>query len=274
MNERHIILCADDYGISPAVSAAIRDLIARGRLNATSVMVAGSKFDRDTAAKLRDVAAKRASVGLHVTLTGPFAPLSPDFEPLHDGAFLSLATTLRRAHLRSLRPKCLTAEISRQFEAFAAAFGRPPDFVDGHHHVHLFPQIRDAVLRATKDLAPGAWVRQCGQLSARRRLTDHKALLLDGLSRRFRRLAADHGLRTNPAFAGTYTFRSDAAYARLFATFLDRLPDGGVIMCHPGEADAELRRLDSLTDLRAREYAFFLGADFPRLLEERGVALS
>ena len=44
-----------------------------------------------------------------------------------------------------LRPKLLTAEITRQFEAFAAAFGRPPDFVDGHHHVHLFPQIRDAV---------------------------------------------------------------------------------------------------------------------------------
>jgi chitin disaccharide deacetylase len=273
MNARHIIICADDYGISPAVSAAIRDLIAHGRINATSVMVAAPKFDQDTAAKLRDVAAKRASVGLHVTLTGPFAPLSQDFEPLHDGAFLSLATTLRRAHLRSLRPKSLAAEISRQFEAFAAAFGRPPDFVDGHHHVHLFPQIRDAVLRVTKDFAPDAWVRQCGQLSARRRLTDHKALLLDGLSRRFRRLVADYGLRTNPAFAGTYTFRSDAAYAALFATFLDRLPDGGVIMCHPGKVDAELKRLDHVTESREHEYAFFGGDAFAHLLAEHGVTL-
>src|ERR1700686_612710 len=273
MSERRFILCADDYGISPAVSAAIRDLIARGRINATSVMVAAPKFDHDAAAKLRDVPAKRASVGLHVTLTGPFAPLSPDFEPLHDGAFLSLATTLRRAHLRSLRPKLLIAEVSRQFEAFVAAFGRPPDFVDGHHHVHLLPQIRDALLRVTKDLAPGAWVRQCGQLSARRRLTDHKALLLDALSRRFRRLAADHGLRTNPAFAGTYTFRSDAAYAALFATFLDGMPDGGVIMCHPGNVDAELKRLDHVTDARAHEYAFFGGDTFARLLAERGVKL-
>jgi len=35
MNEaqrRHIWLCADDYGISPAVSAAIRELIARRRI--------------------------------------------------------------------------------------------------------------------------------------------------------------------------------------------------------------------------------------------------
>ena len=58
MSERHIIICADDYGISPAVSAAIRDLIARGRINATSVMVAAPKFDHDEAAKLRDVAAQ------------------------------------------------------------------------------------------------------------------------------------------------------------------------------------------------------------------------
>ncbi len=37
---RHIWLCADDYGISPAVNAGIRELIVRGRLNATSVMMA------------------------------------------------------------------------------------------------------------------------------------------------------------------------------------------------------------------------------------------
>jgi len=41
-------------------------------------------------------------------------------------------------------------------------------------------------------------------------------------------------------------------------------------MCHPGKVDAELRRLDPLTDLREREYAFFLGEDFPRLVAERG----
>jgi len=43
---RHIWLCADDYGIAPGVNAAIRDLIARGRLNATSVMVAAPAFER------------------------------------------------------------------------------------------------------------------------------------------------------------------------------------------------------------------------------------
>ena len=42
---RQIWLCADDYGISRSVNAAIRDLIVRGRINATSVMVAAPNFD-------------------------------------------------------------------------------------------------------------------------------------------------------------------------------------------------------------------------------------
>ncbi len=272
---RHIIICADDYGISPAVSAAIRDLIARGRINATSVMVASPNFDSAEAAALRDVAAQRAAIGLHVTLTAPFAPLSDGFAPLHHGAFLPLGGTLRRAHLRRLQPQALANEIARQFAAFAHAFGRPPDFVDGHQHVQLFPQIRDAFLRVAKDAAPRAWVRQCGRSGpARRRLTDHKALVLDALSRNFRRRAAAYGLATNPAFAGTYAFRADDAYARLFAAFLDGLPDGGVIMCHPGKVDAALARLDTLTDLREREYAFFRSEALPRLLEEHGAQLT
>jgi predicted glycoside hydrolase/deacetylase ChbG (UPF0249 family) len=273
MNERHIIICADDYGISPAVSTAIRDLITRQRINATSVIVAAPSFGRAEAQALLAAAGAHAAIGLHVTLTAPFRPLSQSFAPLRNGAFLSLAATLHRAHLRLLKPRLLAEEISSQFTAFREAFGRLPDFVDGHHHVHLFPQIRDAALRVTKDFAPDAWVRQCGQLSARRRLIDHKALLLDALSRRFRRLAAERGLRTNPAFAGTYKFRSDAAYARLFTAFLDRLPDGGVIMCHPGKIDAELKQLDHVTESREHEYAFFGGEAFARLLAEQGIKL-
>jgi chitin disaccharide deacetylase len=274
--ERHIIICADDYGIAPAVDAAIRDLIGKRRINAASVMVVAPSFDRAAAASLREVAADAAgaAIGLHVTLTAPFRPLSERFAPLRHGAFLSLGAMLRGAHLRALQPELLTTEILRQFEAFAAAFGRPPDFVDGHQHVHLFPQVRDAFLRVTKDAAPAAWVRQCGRLAARKRFGDHKALLLDGFSRRFRRLAAAHGIATNPAFAGTYSFRSGADYTRLFATFLDGMPDGGLIMCHPGRVDAELERLDKLTELREREYAFFSAETFPRLLATHGVTLA
>jgi predicted glycoside hydrolase/deacetylase ChbG (UPF0249 family) len=269
---RHIIICADDYGISPAVSAAIRDLIARRRINATSVMVTAPTFSQAEAAALRETAGNRGAIGLHLTLTGPFRPHSPGFAPLRHGAFPPLASMARRALSRSLTPALLDTEIAGQFAAFSTAFGRAPDYIDGHQHIHVFPQISEALLRITKHAAPHAWLRQCSR--AMRKNLEPKALVLDGLSRRFRRLAAEHGLRTNPAFAGTYAFRARADYAKLFPGFLDGLPDGSVVMCHPGKVDAELARLDPLTGLREREYAFFLGEDFPRLLAERGIALS
>jgi len=269
---RHIWLCADDYGISPAVSGAIRDLIARKRINATSVMVVAPTFSHAEAAALREAAADHAAIGLHLTLTAPFRAHAHGFAPLHRGAFPPLASMARRALSRSLKPALLDAEIAAQFAAFHHAFGRPPDYVDGHQHIHVFPQISEALLRVSKHAAPQAWLRQCGRVVRKNR--DPKGFILDALSRRFRRLATEHGLRTNPAFAGTYAFRSSADFAKLFPKFLDGLPDGSVVMCHPGKVDAELVRLDPLTDLREREYGYFLGAEFPKLMAERGLALA
>jgi hypothetical protein len=89
----------------------------------------------------------------------------------------------------------------------------------------------------------------------------------------FRRGAARRGLATNPAFAGAYAFKPFANFAKIFPRFLTGLPDGGLIMCHPGRVDAELQRLDTLTHLRERELAFFNSDEFPRALAAHGVAL-
>jgi hypothetical protein len=261
--------------MSPAVSAAIRDLISRGRLSATSVMTAAPSFSRDAAKALRDAASTRAAIGLHVTLTAPFKPLTSGFAPLSDGAFPPLAGMAGRALAHRQRPHLLDAEILAQFAAFRDAFGCAPDYVDGHQHIHVFPQIGEALLRAMKQAAPQAWVRQCGRArAAPKSLSDPKGYILDALSGRFRRLAQAQGLRTNPAFAGTYSFSPGADFTKLFPQFLDGLPDGGLIMCHPGKVDDELRRLDPVTTLRECEYAYLLGQDFPRLLAERGYALA
>jgi hypothetical protein len=272
--QRRIWLIADDYGISPAVSAAIRDLAARGRLSGTSVMVAAPSFDRAQAEPLAALTAgaTRLAIGLHVTLTAPFRPLTGDFAPTRGGAFPRLAPLMGRAFLGRLDQAKLAAEIAAQFKAFQTAFGRPPDFVDGHQHVQLLPIVRDAFLAAVREAAPRAWVRQCGSVTSA--LSDPKGLLLDRLSRRFRARAETLGIGTNPAFAGTYTFDNTAQFGTLFPGFLENLPDRGVIMCHPGEVDDELRRLDPLTHLRAREYAYLAGDEFAALLRSREVSLS
>jgi chitin disaccharide deacetylase len=274
---KRIWLCADDYGISPSVNAAIRDLVVRGRINATSVMVLAPSLHRSEALALNvlNATGRRVAIGLHVTLTAPFRPLSDGFRPTRDGTFPSLATLLIRACMHSLNTNEFAEEVASQVGAFVKHFDRAPDFIDGHQHVHLFPQVRDAVLEVAKRDAPDAWVRQCGRPSPLAYdLGDRKGLLLDVLSRGFRRRALALGVRTNPAFAGTYDFHDAADFAAMFPHFLEQSPDGGVVMCHPGFVDAELRRLDPLTTLREQEYAFFADEAFPGLLARHGVTLA
>jgi predicted glycoside hydrolase/deacetylase ChbG (UPF0249 family) len=277
---RRIFICADDYGISPGVNGAIRDLVARRRINATSAMVVAPSFSDSEADALSAAASNHTAIGLHLTLTAPFKPLSPGFAPLRDGTFLRLTATMLRGHLQALQGELLKVEIARQIETFSKAFGRAPDFIDGHQHVQLFPQVSEALLQVIKSAAPNTfsrsfWVRQCGRaLPVPQRLGDLKALFLDALGLRFRRRAARYGVRSNPAFAGAYAFNTDTDYQKLFPGFLDALPDGGVVMCHPGKADAALRSLDPLTDLREREYDYFRSDEFPRLLQDRGYTLA
>lgn len=273
---RRIWLCADDYGLSPGVNRAIRDLIGRGRLNATSVMVVGPAAARDEIEALNEAAAKnpRYAIGLHVTLTAPFHPLTMHFRPLDGGLFPPFTKLLRAGLMRRLDPEIIRAEVSAQLAAFVEKFGRAPDFVDGHQHVQLFPQVRDGFLAAVKQAAPDAWVRQGGRAqSLRRRMRSPKALLLDLLSVQFRHHASRTNIAFNPAFSGAYDFSQAPDFAGLMQQFVEDLPEGGVIMCHPGFVDDTLKRLDPLTDQREREHAFLAGDAFPRLLAANDVTL-
>ena len=82
------ILCADDYGMTEAVSRGLLEVAAAGRISAASAMASLPDWRRAA----RDWAAARPPVdlGLHVTLTVG-APLGamPQFAP---GEWLALTT--------------------------------------------------------------------------------------------------------------------------------------------------------------------------------------
>ncbi|GLR86938.1 ChbG/HpnK family deacetylase [Bradyrhizobium iriomotense] len=282
MNEaakpRRIWLCADDYGISAGVNLGIRDLIERGRLNATSVMMPGPAIGRSEVDALEASRTKspRCAIGLHVTLSAPFRPLTMHFRPLEGDMFLAFPKLLRAGLLRRLDREIIYAEVKAQLAAFAQAFGRAPDFVDGHQHVQLYPQVRDGFVAAVSEAAPKAWVRQGGrELPLMQRLASPKALVLDVLSAQFRHRARQAGLAFNPGFAGAYDFTRDAAdFGKLMGEFIAGLPDGGLVMCHPGFVDDTLRSLDPMTGVREREHAYLASEAFPRLLAASNVTLA
>ncbi|QHO71861.1 hypothetical protein ACH79_03685 [Bradyrhizobium sp. CCBAU 051011] len=274
---RRIWLCADDYGLAEGVNRAIRDLISRGRLNATSVMVVGPAIGRAEVTALQEVAATsaRCAIGLHATLTAPFRPLTMHFRPVDGGLFLPFPKLLRAGLLRRIDPGLIEDELLAQLAAFKELFGRAPDFVDGHQHAQLFPGVRDAFLRAVKEAAPDAWVRQGGRLKPFGQLLGApKALVLDVLSAQFRKRATSAKIPFNPAFAGAYDFSTSPDFGALMGQFLEGLPEGGLVMCHPGFVDETLEGLDPLTTQREAEHAFLASDRFAALLAANKVTLS
>lgn len=263
------VLCADDYGLSAGISAAIRALLAAGRLSATSCMSAAPHWP-EAAAALRDFRGA-ADIGLHFTLSelrplGAMPRLAPtgDFPPLHRLGRLAL--------LRALDRREIEQELERQLDAFERSFGAPPDFIDGHHHVHQFPVVRDALLAVVQRRFPAGslYLRSCAEPATAiltRGIATGEALILAAMGRALKRAAARAAITTNASFRGARSFR-EPQYEPLFARFLDGLQPATLIMCHPGSAEPG----DAIGAARAQELSFFSGPRFPALLAEHGAA--
>ena len=272
-----VLLCADDYGLAPGVNTAIRDLIAAGRLTATSVMSLCPYWAPDAAA-LRELADK-ADVGLHFTLTDqtPLGPM-PGLAPA--GRLPPLGRLMALAYRGGLDAGEIRGELARQIDAFAAAWGGPPAYIDGHQHVHQLPTVREAVVDALATL-PGAYARRCGEpvgAILRRKVAVPKTLLIGALGHGLSRLLDARAIPANDRFAGVYDFATTTPFAALMPRFLDGFLDGppgrNLLMVHPGLPDEALRRVDSLVEPRRAEYEYLMGPEFAALLERRGVHLA
>ena len=81
-------------------------------------------------------------------------------------------------------------------------------------------------------------MRQCGRgLPPPRPLPRRQGADAGRAERAFRHSATRAGITFNPAFAGAYNFSKKPDFGELFERFLDALPEGGLIMCHPGFVD-------------------------------------
>jgi predicted glycoside hydrolase/deacetylase ChbG (UPF0249 family) len=251
------ILNADDYALTAGVSDGILALAEASRISATSAMVNMPHW-RDRAAPA--VALRhRIALGLHLNLTfGPPLGPMPRFAP--DRELPPREIVIRRALSRSLPLAEIGAEIGRQLDRFEEIAGVPPDFVDGHHHVHVLPGIRGALIGELRRRFPaaGPLVRDSGDRFAnivRRRTATPKALTAAALAAGFGREVRASGFAANDSFAGFSTFGS-LPYATEFERFLLSPGSRPMIMCHPGFADDELGARDSIAARRTEEQAF------------------
>ncbi len=274
-------LCADDYAMTPGVSRGILEALDAGRLSATSVMTT-SPWWPDLSGPLRQHIGPsetgRADIGLHLNLTlgaplGAMPYLAPDGTLPDIAAWMKLA---RRGALPPPEAAELSAEIERQMQRFVDVFGRPPDHVDGHQHVHVLGPVAPLVLGAIKRRGWRPWLRDSGDRLPRilaRGSSLKKALGLAVLARGFAGRARDAGLAVNDGFAGFSDFDPARDYSGQFARYLRAPGLAHLVMCHPGYADDALRALDPVVETREQELRFLLSPAFEALLGERGAQL-
>lgn len=247
---RTAVLCADDFALGEAVSFAIAELAAAGRLGAFGAMTAGAGWP-GAWALLRELPA-RVSVGLHVNLV--------EGRGLADGrAFGGAPALAARAVTGRLDRAALAAEIDAQWRAFEDRAGRAPDFVDTHLHVHLLAPVREALLAAVVARGGTVPVRSLwpavGPRDARAKRLAFRLLGARALARRLDGL----GLAANRAFGGLQAFDAPDAVERDWSELLAVLPDGALVACHPARA-AEPG--DAIGPFRVAEYRWLADERF------------
>jgi hypothetical protein len=264
-------LCADDFALSPAVTHGILEALAAGRLTATSAMTTQGNWP--DAAKAVHALRPDADLGLHFNLTlgGPLWKM-PSFAP--DGAFPAMNAIVPAAWRSALPRQEIRDELRRQLDAFEDAHGAPPDYVDGHQHVHQLPGVRqalaDTLSRRYDDQAVSIAVRCCVSTCWR----GSKAALIGALGgRALRRLSARRGWMANSDFVGVYDFAESADLPRLWADWLTGL-DGGLTlaMCHVAAPGHPHDPGDPIHAARLREFAWLKSHAFHELCERHGVA--
>jgi len=135
---RYLIVNADDFGLTPGVSAGILVAHRRGIVTSTTALV-----NRETSPdQVRAALDSGIGIGLHVNLTLG-APLTRAAS-LVDGAGRFIRDA-RQAAARA-EGRDVEGEVAAQLERFATLFGRSPTHLDTHHHVGLYPPVRDVVL--------------------------------------------------------------------------------------------------------------------------------
>ncbi len=275
-----IILCADDYGLNSEVNNAINSLVRNGRLNAVSCMAVGNAFTAPALLEAVSEAPLPVEIGLHLTLT-EYAPLGAMPKLTEEDMLPQVERLLIKSHLRQIDRSEIHLELERQFDAFETAFGRKPDFVDGHQHVQIFPVIRDEVVnlvvsRMGAAEAGSGWVRCCDSPASDLFLSPNlRAMLLAAMSRRHRARLARAGLRSNDRFYGVNTFDPAQSFRSLMQGWMrkvTRRKGHTLIMCHPGMPGSD--PTDPIAARRPDEYSYLASADFVEDLERFEVALA
>jgi predicted glycoside hydrolase/deacetylase ChbG (UPF0249 family) len=266
--EREMAICADDFGVDETVNAAIVDLASRGRLSATSVLVDGIAVQ---SAKTL-LGPLPLDIGLHLNFTDAIGLLNAtDVKPL--------ARLILQAHARQLNHRWVRSGIERQFDRFEGLFGKAPDYVDGHLHVHQLPIIREVLIDVLNRRYRGQkiWLRDTrsplGWMPSWSWSERFKSWLIGHLGMSgLAKQARANGWQTNLGFAGVYDFtREHPAFEDMIKRWCAHCKTGSLIMTHPAKQSFNG---DPIGQSRVDEYQVLGSEAFGEYLSDQNIRVA
>lgn len=250
---KHLIINADDFGLTAGVNRGITDAHVRGIVTSASLLANGDAFE-DAVALARKSAGLGIGVHLNLTQGRPAAPISKVRSLVNsDGRFglspyrLGLGILSGRVRLLEIE-----TEMRAQIDKIVSA-GISPTHLDGHKHVHVLPGISKVVIRLAQEFCIPAIRTPLDELPSLGQLlkVNHsaglsifkQALVARGacfLALQLKQRAMKVGLTSPARFYGlAQTGFLDLLTLR---NILSSLPEGtSELMCHPGHLDHELR---------------------------------
>ena len=269
-----LTITADDFGFGVPTSRGIITAHKAGVVTSTSLMAVTGDHAAASVALLAD--APDLEIGMHLVLTGdsqkPIVAKRNSGLVGRNGMFHSLLKLLWLAWYRRLDPNGVQDEICAQAEKCQALLGRAPAYVDGHHHAHQLPIVREALVAAIAT----------GVLPAVARCTvEAESVRKNVRGSRIRRSIMHRlGLGAKPVFVDGQVRTNDSCFGMIGARDLTQLnpwehyfahlPAEGAIECfvHPGEVDETLTGRDTYVRERAVELEALLRLaehpDWPR----------
>jgi len=251
----HLILNADDFGLTAGVNRAIIELHRAGVLTSASLMAKASATNEAIELAL---ATPSLGVGCHVALVDGEPVLHAQnlptlVDPRTGRYYPTPVVFLKRLLTGRIRSSEIEAEANAQISLLQSR-GVRLTHIDTHKHVHVFPAVLRPVLRAAKaagiqvvrnPFEPEWSLRATHGVPWLRRA---QMWLLRLLEPTFLRIVAKEGFTTTDGAIGVLA--TGSLDSTSVSSLLRKLPEGTwELVTHPGYNDSDLDRVR--TRLRA-----------------------
>lgn len=228
-------IIADDFGLCEKHDNVIIELIKHKKINAVSVMVHPDLKSSSRIDLLK--VEKNLTIGLHLNFTIHL----PNNKITNTSSRLLLNNFILKNN-----NKIIIQNIQYQINLFEEIFDKFPDFIDGHEHIHIFPNIFSALteILTARPLPRDFWVRSpapstLSDLYREYQNAGIKVIIISFFGIIARKKLKSLNLKSNMNFFGFLKLNTTSKnFEKIYNKNLSLLKNNVTLMVHPGDAES------------------------------------